>query len=637
MARLHVFMQTSGVIRKWNLLLVLCPALVWGQQHIPLKSQLEAYDIHYYHFDLNISNANSEIAGFVHLEATLKNTSTDSITLELTQHAQLDSVICNGNRVTYKHTNDLIRLPLEACQGMNQPLSITVYYSISRYHTPYNRGITSSTLANGRRITWSLSEPRYAKDWFPCKQVLEDKIDSATLYFTVPDTLMVGSNGILTGITPMECSRKRFEWKTSYPTAYYLFSFATGNYMDYSFDVRNDDSGQIHVQNFIYNDSIFFKENKRQIDTTAALLRIYTKLFGPYPFAAEKYGHCMAPIGGGMEHQTMTTLGSFNIELVAHELAHQWFGNSVTCSDWQNIWINEGFASYAEYLAFEELGVDEKARTWLSNAHALVSSMPSGSVYVPAQELDDDQRIFNYRLSYQKGALLLHMIRHDLGNDSLFFDLIKDYVKQHTYGNADGSAFREILEAKSGRDYASFFNSWYYGEGFPILDIEWVQKSDSVGIRIQQESSLSKSSVTYPILLDLKLEFLSGDTLLQVPINRKETSMDLFVSKKLMRLTPDPYMRTISQIRSVTHLNESNSSKAFQVFPNPAANQVYIQNYIPDRPFEVQLLDQSGNRLARQTNCVTYTSFPLSHLCAGIYRLVTSQGNAQEVFTLIKL
>ena len=106
------------------------------------------------------------------------------------------------------------------------------------------------------------------------------------MYFTVPDTLMVGSNGILTGITPMECSRKRFEWKTSYPTAYYLFSFATGNYMDYSFDVRNDDSGQIHVQNFIYNDSIFFKENKRQIDTTAALLRIYTKLFGPYPFAA---------------------------------------------------------------------------------------------------------------------------------------------------------------------------------------------------------------------------------------------------------------------------------------------------------------------------------------------------------------
>ncbi len=103
----------------------------------------------------------------------------------------------------------------------------------------------------------------------------------------------------------------------------------------------------------------YFKQNKAAIDKTGDLILLYSDLFGDYPFANEKYGHCVAPFGGGMEHQTMTTLVNFSFLLVAHELAHQWFGDFVTCSTWQDIWINEGFASYAEYLANQYLKSQE--------------------------------------------------------------------------------------------------------------------------------------------------------------------------------------------------------------------------------------------------------------------------------------
>ena len=203
-------------------------------------------------------------------------------------------------------------------------------------------------------------------------------------------------------------------------------------------------------------------------------------MFGTYPFISEKYGHCVAPLGGGMEHQTMTTLANFNFLLVAHELAHQWFGDYVTCGSWQDIWINEGFASYAEYIACQYLQSQTNADLWMADAQTYVKSETDGSVFVPEAFSTDEERIFDYRLSYKKGAAIIHMIRGELQNDSLFFSILRDYLDRYKNDVATGEDFKEVLEEKSGRDFTAFFNQWFYGEGYPSITVNWKHEQDTL-------------------------------------------------------------------------------------------------------------------------------------------------------------
>ncbi len=179
----------------------------------------------------------------------------------------------------------------------------------------------------------------------------------------------------------------------------------------------------------------------------------------------------MAPMGGGMEHQTMTTLHDFSFYLVAHELAHQWFGDFITCGNWQDIWINEGFASYLEYVAAQELLGQAAADEWMANAMSIALRETSGSVYVPEERVDDTYRLFDYGLTYKKGATLLHMIRFILDDDALFFSTLKVYLEAYGNGLATGADFQEILESESGMDFSCFFDQWYYGEGFPEVQM----------------------------------------------------------------------------------------------------------------------------------------------------------------------
>src|SRR5690606_34514429 len=134
-------------------------------------------------------------------------------------------------------------------------------------------------------------------------------------------------------------------------------------------------------------------------ENTADFIELFSGLYGMYPFADEKYGHCMAPISGGMEHQTMTTQGFFEKSLTAHELAHQWWGDYVTCGTWANIWINEGFASYSEYLMLQNLFPSQAAGD-MQQRHTNIMSQAGGSVWVA--DSTDESAIFDSRLVYNK-------------------------------------------------------------------------------------------------------------------------------------------------------------------------------------------------------------------------------------------
>jgi len=175
------------------------------------------------------------------------------------------------------------------------------------------------------------------------------------MFLTCDDDCMAGSNGVLTNIVELPNNKKRFEWKSNYPINYYLLSYAVAEYQDYSIYAHPEGSEPILIQNFVYDNSYYLSGNKEDIDHTIDLIEVFSDKFGFYPFVNEKYGHCLTTLGGGMEHKTITTLVSFGFGLVAHELGHMWFGDYVTCATWKDIWINEGFVSYTEYVAAENL------------------------------------------------------------------------------------------------------------------------------------------------------------------------------------------------------------------------------------------------------------------------------------------
>eukprot|EP01030_Chromulinospumella_sphaerica_P015185 gene15185-14982_t len=153
----------------------------------------------------------------------------------------------------------------------------------------------------------------------------------------------------------MSGGRNRYEWKHRYPIDYYLVSASVARYVDYSFKMHLEGSADsMLIQNYVYDNPLTLPFFKNVIDSTGILVNYFSSIYGRYPFWKEKYGHCMAPLSGGMEHQTMTTLGYFQGWLVVHELGHQWFGDNVTCGTWRDIVMNEGFASYSEYLYYDK-------------------------------------------------------------------------------------------------------------------------------------------------------------------------------------------------------------------------------------------------------------------------------------------
>ncbi|MBA7534332.1 hypothetical protein ES705_26578 [subsurface metagenome] len=231
------------------------------------------------------------------------------------QEVTPDSLVIDGIQTNFIHSEDFIRFsPLEIYES-GDLITMRLYYRLQDVETDRRIGIYNRQETNGASVTYTLSEPYFSKGWFPCKQDLPDKADSAYIFLTVPDSLMAGSNGLLTNIKQLDNGFKRYEWKTYFPIAYYLLSLSVADYIDYSFMASTADGDSVLVQNFIYNDSLYFKENKDDIDATAEMIELFSQKFGTYPFKQEKYGHCVAPMGGGMEHQTMTTLVNFGFNL----------------------------------------------------------------------------------------------------------------------------------------------------------------------------------------------------------------------------------------------------------------------------------------------------------------------------------
>src|SRR5690606_12413752 len=190
-------------------------------------------------------------------------------------------------------------------------------------------------------------------------------------------------------------------------------------------------------------------------------------------------------------------MGSFGRNLIAHELGHHWFGNKVTCGSWKDIWLNEGFATYMSGLVVENLDGDASFKNWKQQMLNSITSAPDGAVFLKDTDTLSVNRIFNQRLSYNKGAMLLHMLRKKLG-DAHFFQGLKNYLNHpdHAFGYARSEDFMAIMEQTSSVDLSGFFDDWLYGEGYPSFNLEWSQATPTE-IRLTLEQLQSHASVSF--------------------------------------------------------------------------------------------------------------------------------------------
>lgn len=592
---------------------------------------MDHYDVNFYHLDITLNETSVDIEGNVRIVSTVTADDTDLFVLQLVNELTVDSVIVNGESRSFTHNSDEIEVSIPVLQTGEQ-IDATVYYGGTPPTGGFFAGISTATdwSYGGYDATWTLSEPYAAKEWWPVKQNLPDKADSVYVYVTTDNPNIAASNGVLKEVVELDDNQKRYEWESSYPIAYYLISVAVANYQDYSIYAHPEqlEGDSVLIQNFIYNSPTLLNQLKDDMDATADLLEYQSEAYGLYPFHEEKYGNALTALGGGMEHQTMTTIGSFSFGLNAHELGHQWFGDNVTCATWNDIWINEGFATYSEYLSRYNLLSPSSGTSFIRSAQNSAMSAPGGSVYVPNEDLEDIWRIFSSRLSYDKGAVIIHMLRFELQDDPLFFEILKSFQEQYTDSTATGEDFKEVAEQLSERDFDSFFEQWYYGEGYPTYDITYYNFDNALQIVFEQSASTSVTPF-FEMLMEYELSFADGtDTIVQVYHTEQEQVEnfdDLAIAHgAVTSVEVDPNDFTMERTGTIaTSVASPAPELVFSVYPNPARDYITVSSSSKtDRLFRVR--DLTGRIVKEFVRSSEKSSLDVQNLPEGIYFIESS-------------
>ncbi|UOQ95878.1 M1 family metallopeptidase [Hymenobacter sp. 5317J-9] len=611
------------------------------------RAKMERYDVKYYKLDLAMENFSLNVAGSVWMRVQVRGSQAlDSLAFELYQAPAgspagsatllIDSVVVNGRR-----SPGIRRSGNDATAALVQPAAVGTLADARIYYHGTAPSGNSAAIGNGLsttstvhfetnsssttfpyNVTWSLSEPFSAHEWFPCKQVLTDKADSSDVWVTTSLPNKVGSNGVLNRTVTLPNNKVRYEWKSRIPIDYYLISVSVAPYVEYVTTAHPAGGPAIPIINYVYNQS-YLNFWQSDINRTAGFIENYSSLVGLYPFANEKYGHTTVPIYGGMEHQTMTSQDGFEFTLTAHELFHQWFGDNVTCASWEDIWLNESFASYGEYLSLQAFGQPGDARGWMNNAHFYAQSS-TGTIYVP--DTTNVGRIFDYYLTYKKGAGVVHMLRYLLNDDAKFFRALRTYQSQFRGSTARTADLQRIFEAEAGRPLGYFFQQWFRGRGYPTFNGRWNQGGTNFVLRVTETASVPGTTPFFETDVDYRLTFANGttQTVRLHQANPTETYL-LTVNSTVtsVAVDPDQWIMDLpgsSAVRDNTLLAARAGAQApvLAVFPNPCRDELQL----PGAPAAAaQVLDATGRVVLRARILAGQPRLDTRTLLPGLYQL----------------
>ena len=574
----------------------------------------------YYKLYLKITNNPDYLTGEVSINSISLVNNLSEVFYDLSNNLTIDSVISGNQRLLFSHVMDRVNISLASSVNSGDDIQVTIYYRGVPVPTGFGSFIFGSH--NNEPSVWNLSEPFGSSDWFPCKNVPSDKADSSDVWLRCADDLTAVSNGLLKSVENNSDGTHTFKWHNSYPIANYLISLAISNYEQYNSFFRYSLSDSMPVVNYIYPENL--ESLKPQLDKTNYMLELFSSKFGLYPFISEKYGHAEFGRNAGMEHQTISSMGAFFDNIIAHELAHQWFGDKITCRNWENIWLNEGFATYGEAIyqenTFGASAYDEFIKFRFSD-----SKNATGSIYV--QDVNSIEQIFSGNRSYAKGCSVLHMLRGITG-DSVFFSIIRNYVSDTSlaYKTAVTEDFQNVAESVYGSDLSYFFNEWIYGENYPKYNVSWTVTNTGsaqyrASIEILQDVNSSPSFFSMP--MKIKIMTLSGDTIFTVFNNSQFQTFDFDLSSRPVNFKIDPYNYILKDVRGENILPVN--FILYQNYPNPFNPSTTISYQLGKPSFvKIRIFDLLGKEITvlineKQREGDHRTEFIPAGISSGIY------------------
>ncbi len=580
---------------------------------------MEGYDALHYSIRVRIDPNAGTIAGSVEMQIAAIDDLTD-IEIHLGATLAADSAECEGTACDLERVEDdriRVALPAQLRSGDTTRILLSywgapgpAYFSGFQFYSSHGQGNDTFPMVS------TLSQPDRSRGWWPCKDLLSDK---ATVRLTIdaPGGFVVAAIG---NRIQEEIAGDRIlsTWETRYPIAPYLVAFAATDYAAWSDTYEAEDGAQIPLAFFAYPED----SAAARIDyhTAHEALARFESIFGPYPFRNPEVGIEKLGIAqfswpsGAMEHQTLVSYGAglvtgdnSNDPILAHEIAHQWFGDAVTPESMEHIWLNEGFATYGEALFAEGRGGIPGYRRWMARIRNPVDFEYRGCLARPTEWFTST--------TYRKGAWVLHMLRGILG-DERFFDAIRAYYEENLYGSVTTEDFVRTVEEESGEDLRWFFLPWLYGVGRPTLAWDWDAEDAGEDFLVRLLIRQTQEPIDYPMgspsddppdqyAFPLTVRVFgraaggAADSLDSVVFVSHRTEVALldhipFEPERIV-LDPDEWI-----LREIVPGRFDDYRTQILCYPNPASGPVDVLLHAPrSGPTQVAVFDVSGRRVRR--------------------------------------
>lgn len=559
-----------------------------GHRWVPsAPDSLHDFDVLAYDLRISFDLALETLAGTTSVLVRSDAALLDSIYLHLVQ-LTVDSVWMGSSNLPFSHVDELLEIDLDTTFSLNDTFSINVAY----HGHPGNEGPGgfggfwfTPTVAYSMGVGLYTDPPSMGRYWFPCYDCPYDKAEF-DMSFEVPLGMLAVSNGVLVDTIPDYAeSTMTYVWSESHPTSTYLIAVSISDYCIVP------DSVYPWIYNYVYPaDSskavTSFRNVHRMMDG-------FENVFPPYQF--DKFSF-VETAKGDMEHQTCVSHLSWLINgfndydwILAHEMAHHWWGDWVTIADWRDIWLNEGFATYCEAVYQEYIG------GWQAYHDYVVSDIMN--YYLASGELFPiyDPQIMWGATSYEKGASVLHMLRH-IVSDTLFFDILSAYGNQFAFDNVVTPDFQAVCESLYGGDLDWFFNEWIYDWAYPqYVYSYWQAGIDTVQVIVAQEQVLGP---VFAMPVDLRLGTATGDTIVVAWIDESpETLVISFAGVNTDSFAFDPNDWVLALVRHEPGIAEGDRSSAYssrkaviRAHPNPFSSACRL-TLIPQTPRSAETED----------------------------------------------
>lgn len=594
------------------------------------------FDATYYDLQLRIELNPNNLVGTVRVRG-IATIPMSQLTLDFESGMRVEGVLDKtGQALASSHQDNALSISLAGAAAAGDTVDVTIYYE----GLPVSAGLGGfvfDTLQNGKPAIWSLSEPYSARTWWPSRDHPNDKADSVDVRIEVPEPLTAASNGLLQQVEDIAGGYRRFTFRHRYPIATYLVSVAVAEYdVDEQTYLRPpalaQDLGSLDLPliHYSFAGSGAFEGSHPQFGFKyiTDIFPVLERWFGPYPFANEQYGHAQFTFGGAMEHQTLSSMTTTYQGTMAHELAHQWFGDSVSPESWRDLWLNEGFATFGELAYWKESDFPE-VHDQVFDIYFKRALQAEGTLVL--EDTTDVLEMFSHSRVYSKGWMVLRMLRGIVG-EVPFRRILQTFASdpRYSYGTASTADFVALAETISGQSLGYFFDQWVTeGVGYPTYAATWGKRpaGSSWDVEVTLEQTAGTRTFQMPIWIEVQTSSEDQQFLVFNQLDRETFIFTVQGEPTGVIIDPD---RWVLRSEDVVVTDKETAAElpvapSLQLYPIPAVGWISIKSG-HTVPVSAELVDGLGRIVARRTLQPGTSRWLLDGLAAGLYGVRTEAG-----------